>query len=69
MNRSDVIFVTKVIGLSAALSALIKYGLPVVLAGSQVAQNDPTLSLVVALLLAPSALMGSLFWLRHSSNS
>lgn len=69
MNRSDVSFVAKVIGLSAALSALIKYGLPVALAGSQVTQNDPTLGLVVALLLAPSVLMGGLFWLRRSSNS
>ncbi|MBW4461576.1 MAG: hypothetical protein KME47_15255 [Nodosilinea sp. WJT8-NPBG4] len=69
MDRSDFGFVAKVIGLSAALSALIKYGLPMMLAGSQVAQNEPTLGLVVALLLAPSALMGSLFWLRRSSNS
>lgn len=68
MNRSDFGFVAKVIGLSAALSALIKYGLPMMLAGSQVAQ-EPTLGLVVALLLAPSALMGGLFWLRRSSNS
>lgn len=68
MNRSDFGFVAKVIGLSAALSALIKYGLPMMLAGSQVVQ-EPTLGLVVALLLAPSALMGGLFWLRRSSNS
>ncbi|MBD1876894.1 hypothetical protein H6F75_25740 [Nodosilinea sp. FACHB-131] len=68
MNRSDFSFVAKVIGLSAALSALIKYGLPMTLAGSQVVQ-EPTLGLVIALLLAPSALMGSLFWLRRSSNS
>lgn len=66
MNRSDVSFVAKVIGLSAALSALIKYGLPMMLTGSQVAQNNPTLGLVVALLLAPSVLMGGLFWLRRS---
>ncbi|MFQ4135412.1 hypothetical protein PGN35_003760 [Nodosilinea sp. PGN35] len=69
MNRSDVGFVAKVIGLSAVLSALIKYGVPVALAGSQAAQNNPTLGLVITLLLAPSALMGSLFWLRRSSNS
>lgn len=69
MNGSDLSFVAKVIVLSAALSALIKYGLPVVLADSQIAQNNPTLGLVVALLLAPSALMGGLFWLRRSSNS
>lgn len=69
MNRSDVSFVAKVIVLSAALSALIKHGLPVALAGSQAAQNNPTLGLVVALLLAPSALMGSLFWLRRSPHS
>ncbi|MBD2231083.1 hypothetical protein [Phormidium tenue] len=68
MNRSNFSFVAKVIGLSAALSALIKYGLPMMLAGSQVVQ-EPTLGLVVALLLAPSALMGGLFWLRRSSNS
>jgi hypothetical protein len=69
MNRSDFSFIAKVIVLSAALSALIKYGLPVALAGSQVTQNEPALSLIVTLLLAPSALMGSLFWLRRSSNS
>lgn len=68
MNRSDVSFVAKVIVLSGALSALIKYGLPMVLTGSQTAQNTPTLSVVVTLLLAPSALMGGLFWLRRSSN-
>ncbi|MBD1914461.1 MULTISPECIES: hypothetical protein [Cyanophyceae] len=66
MNRSDVSFVAKVVVLSAALSALIKYGLPMALTGSQVAQNEPTLGLVIALLLTPSALMGGLFWLRRS---
>lgn len=69
MNRSDLSFIAKVIVLSGILSALIKYGLPVALAGSQVTQNNPTLGLLVTLLLAPSALMGSLFWLRRSSNS
>lgn len=69
MHRSDVSFIAKVIVLSGALSALIKYGLPLALVGSQVAQNTPTLGLVVALLLAPSALMGGLFWLRRSFDS
>lgn len=68
MNRSDFGFIAKVIVLSGILSALIKYGLPMALADSQAAQNEPTLGLVIMLLLAPSVLMGSLFWLRRSSN-
>lgn len=69
MTPSDFSFVAKVVVLSGALSAAIKYGVPVVLAGSQAGQNNPALSLVVGLLVAPSALMGGLFWLRRSSNS
>lgn len=69
MTRSDVNFVAKVVALSGALSVAVKYGVPLLLAGSQAGQNSPTLVLVVGLLLAPSALMGSLFWLRRSSNS
>lgn len=68
MDRSDVSFVAKVIVLSGVLSALIKYGLPMALAG-QGSFDHPTLGVVVALLLAPSALMGGLFWLRRSSHS
>jgi hypothetical protein len=44
-----------------------KYGLPMLLADAPVGQNSPPLGLVVALLLAPSALMGGIFWLRRSS--
>ncbi|MBE9160165.1 hypothetical protein IQ265_25560 [Nodosilinea sp. LEGE 06152] len=69
MNSSDISFVAKVVALSGVLSAAVKYGVPVLLANSQAGQNSPTLGLVIALLLAPSALMGSLFWLRRSSNS
>lgn len=69
MNSSDLSFVAKVVALSGALSAAIKYGVPMLLAGSQAGQNSPALALIVGLLLAPSALMGSLFWLRRSSNS
>lgn len=68
MNSSDLSFVAKVVALSGALSAAIKYGVPL-LAGSQAGQNSPALALIAGLLLAPSVLMGSLFWLRRSSNS
>jgi hypothetical protein len=67
MNPSDLGFVAKVIVFSGVLSAAIKYGLPALLTSSQIAQNNPTLGTVVALLLTPSALMGSLFWLRRNS--
>ncbi|PZV07984.1 MAG: hypothetical protein DCF32_05855 [Leptolyngbya sp.] len=69
MDRSDFSFVAKVIVLSGILSALIKYGLPMALTGSQGSFNTPALGIVIALLVAPSALMGGLFWLRRSSNS
>jgi hypothetical protein len=69
MTLSDISFVAKVVALSGALSAAIKYGVPMLLAGSQAGQNSPALALVVGLLVTPSALMGSLFWLRRSSNS
>ncbi len=67
MTFSDLGFVAKVIVLSGALSGAIKYGLPMLLADAPVGQNSPTLGLVVVLLLAPSALMGGIFWLRRSS--
>jgi hypothetical protein len=68
MNLSDLSFIAKVVVVSGGLSAAIKYGLPLLLAGSQVVQSDPSLGTVVTLLLAPSVLMGGLFWLRRSSN-
>ncbi|HZG37566.1 MAG TPA: hypothetical protein VEZ50_02695 [Nodosilinea sp.] len=67
MNSSDLGFVAKVILLSGSLGAAVKYALPALLVGSQAAQNNPALGVVVALLLAPSALMGGLFWLRRRS--
>ncbi len=67
MTFSDLGFVAKVAVLSGALSGAIKYGLPMLLADAPAGQNSSTLGLVVALLLAPSALMGGIFWLRRSS--
>ena len=67
MTLSNLSFVTKVLVFSGALGAAIKYALPTLLGSSPAAQNDPALGLVVALLVAPSALMGGLFWLRRSS--
>ncbi|WP_017299270.1 hypothetical protein [Nodosilinea nodulosa] len=67
MTRSDISFIAKVVVLSGGLSAAIKYGVPVLLVGTQAGQHHPALGLVLGLLLAPSALMGSLFWLRRRS--
>jgi hypothetical protein len=67
MTFSNLGFVAKVIVLSGALSGAIKYGLPMLLADAPVGQNSPTLGLVLVLLLAPSALLGGIFWLRRSS--
>ncbi|MBE9138292.1 hypothetical protein IQ254_14035 [Nodosilinea sp. LEGE 07088] len=69
MTRSNLSFVVKVVALSGAIGVAIKYGLPRLLAESQVGQNNPPLGLVVALLLFPSVLMGGLFWLRRHSSS
>lgn len=69
MNSSDLSFVAKVIVLSGGIAAFIKYALPLLLAMFPPEQNSSALAVVVALLLAPSALMGSLFWLRRSSHS
>lgn len=68
MTRSSLSFVAKVILFSGVLGAAIKYGLPALLAGSEIAANAPTLGVVITLLLAPSALMGGLLWLQRSSN-
>ena len=68
MTRSNLSFIAKVILVSGVLGAAIKYWLPALLAGSEMAPNDPTLGVVIALLLAPSALMSGLFWLRRSPN-
>ncbi|MGB3138250.1 MAG: hypothetical protein WBG38_07085 [Nodosilinea sp.] len=65
MTISDLSFAAKLIVLSGALSAAVKYVLPTLLAGSLAGQN-PSLAAVAALLLAPSALMGGLFWLRRN---
>jgi hypothetical protein len=69
MTFSNLSFVAKVVALSGAIGAAIKYGLPGLLADTQAGQNHPTLGLVVALLLFPSVLMGGLFWLRRPSSS
>ncbi|HSM83488.1 MAG TPA: hypothetical protein VLS96_17505 [Nodosilinea sp.] len=66
MTLSDISFVAKVVVASAALGAAIKYALPAWLGGSA-ALNDPALGVVVALLVAPSLLMGGLLWLRRRS--
>ncbi|PSR19631.1 hypothetical protein C8255_01205 [filamentous cyanobacterium CCP3] len=69
MNSSNVSFVAKVIALSGGIAAFIKYALPLLLVYFPPGQNGSALAVVIALLLAPSALMGSLFWLRRSSNT
>ncbi|WP_035987188.1 hypothetical protein [Leptolyngbya sp. KIOST-1] len=69
MNSSNLSFAAKVIVFSAGIGAGIKYALPLLLVDVPAGQNNPALGVVVALLLAPSAIMGSLFWLRRSSNS
>ncbi|TVQ10809.1 MAG: hypothetical protein EA368_06765 [Leptolyngbya sp. DLM2.Bin27] len=68
MNASNLGFAAKVIGLSGAIGAGIKYALPALLAGSAAGQNNPALAVVVGLLVAPSLLMGGLFWLRRGGN-
>jgi hypothetical protein len=68
MTSSDISFVAKVILLSGAIGAGVKYLLPIVLVDSPAAQNSPALVTVVALLLAPSALMGGLLWLRRGAD-
>ena len=65
MTSSNLSFAAKIILLSGAISAGIKYALPTLLAGSAAGQNHPTLAVVVGMLLAPSVLMGGLFWLRR----
>ncbi|WOD37744.1 hypothetical protein [Nodosilinea sp. E11] len=67
MTLSNFNFVLKVVAVSGVLSAAIKYGVPALLADSQAGQNQPALSLVLLLLIAPSVLMGGLFWLRRRS--
>jgi hypothetical protein len=55
MQRSDLIFIVKVIALSGAIGLAIKYlgpRLPL----------DPSLGLAAVLLLGPSLLMASLLW-------
>lgn len=69
MTSSNLSFAVKVIGLSGAIGAVIKYALPTLLAGSAAGQNHPTLAVVVGLLVAPSVLMGGLFWLRRDQVS
>ncbi len=68
MTSSNLGFATKVILLSGAISAVIKYALPTLLAGSAAGQNNPPLGVVVGLLVAPSVLMGGLFWLWRGGN-
>ncbi|PZO43648.1 MAG: hypothetical protein DCF21_06240 [Leptolyngbya sp.] len=69
MNASNLGFAAKVLLLSGTISAVIKYALPTLLAGSAAGQNNPTLAVVVGLLVAPSVFMGGLFWLRRGGNS
>jgi hypothetical protein len=69
MTSSDLSFIGKVALLSAAIGAAIKYLLPVLLAGAPAAQNSPSLATVVALLLAPSGLMGGLLWLGRQQGT
>lgn len=68
MNSSNLSFVAKVIVLSGGIAAFIKYALPP-LANLPPGQSSSALAVVIALLLAPSALMGSLFWLQRRTNS
>ncbi|MGG6237655.1 hypothetical protein ACQ4N7_03365 [Nodosilinea sp. AN01ver1] len=68
MDSSNLSFVAKVIALSGGIAAFIKYALPPLLVYFPPGQNSSALAVVIALLLAPSVLMGSLFWLRRSSN-
>lgn len=69
MNASNLGFAAKVLLFSGAIGAVIKYALPALLADSAAGQNNPTLAVVVGLLVAPSVLMGGLFWLRRGGNS
>ncbi|MGB3201832.1 MAG: hypothetical protein WBA99_13085 [Nodosilinea sp.] len=70
MNSSNLSFVTKVIALSGGIAAFIKYALPLLLVNKLLPEQDGSaLLVVIALLLTPSALMGTLFWLRRSSNT
>jgi hypothetical protein len=57
MPSSNVNFLLKVLGLSGAIGAVIKYLLPNL-------ALPPSLGLAAFLLLAPSALMAGLFWLQ-----
>jgi hypothetical protein len=67
MTSPNLSFIAKVIALSGAIGALIKYVIPPLLPDAALA-TSPALAVVVALLLAPSVLMGSLFWLRRSAD-
>ncbi|MGF1518100.1 MAG: hypothetical protein ACFCVB_09890 [Nodosilinea sp.] len=68
MTSSNLSFAAKVILFSGAISTVIKYALPTLLADSAAGQNHPTLAVVVGLLVAPSLLMSGLFWLRRGGN-
>lgn len=68
MNASSLSFVAKVLLVSGAIGAGIKYLLPGLLGDLPAAQNAPALATVVALLVAPSALMGGLLWLWRGAD-
>ncbi|NJL46608.1 MAG: hypothetical protein HC929_02695 [Leptolyngbyaceae cyanobacterium SM2_5_2] len=60
MNFSEVTFVIKVLVLSGALAAGIKYLAPYLML-------EPSLRLAVVLLVAPAVLMAVLLWLQSRS--
>lgn len=68
MNASSLSFIAKVLIVSGAIGVGIKYLLPGLLVDFSAGQNAPALATVVALLVAPSALMGGLLWLRRGAD-